>query len=131
MKNTVMLIGGIIVVLIPGGLTIMFIWALVFPKQRNLILNFIKRKKGDLKMAMLRIVGKSTPEDRKYVMKVDAAGIDSSRIDSANKAFSYVEAKHQERMTTFTPALMVGMFGIGAALIATLWILSSYFPITG
>ena len=84
-------------------------------------------------MAMEKMIGKLTPEDRKYVMKVDAAEIDASRIDSANKAFAYVEGKHQERMTTFTPALMVGCFGIGAALITALWVMASYniFPITG
>lgn len=131
MKNLLILIGGFIVILIPGGLTLLFIWAVIFPKHRNLIFNYIKRRKGDFKMGMERIIGKVTPEDRKYVMRVDATGIDASRINSADKAFSYVESKHNERMTTFTPALMVGMFGIGAALIATLWILSSYFPITG
>lgn len=82
-------------------------------------------------MAMERIIGKITPEDRKFVMRVDAAGIDASRIESADKAFAYVESKHNERMTTFTPAMMVGCFGIGAALIATLWVLSSYLPIVG
>ena len=80
-------------------------------------------------MYMQRIIGKSTPQDLTYVMKVDAAEIDASRINSANKAFEYIESKYQEKMTTFTPALMVGMFAIGAALIATLWILSSYYPI--
>ena len=131
MKNSLILIVGIIIVLIPGGLTLLFIGAIIFPKHRTLIINYIKRRKGDLKMAMEKIIGTTTPEDKKYVMKVDAAGIDASRIDSADKAFSYVEAKHQERMTTFTPAMMVGCFGIGAALIATLWVLSTYLPITG
>ena len=131
MKDKLLLITGIIVVLLPGGLTALVIWAIIFPKQRQNIFNYIKTKKGEITMAMEKMIGKLTPEDRKYVMKVDAAAIDASRIDSANKAFAYVEGKHQERMTTFTPALMVGCFGIGAALITALWVMASYnvFPI--
>ena len=133
MKDKLLLLAGIIAVLLPGGLTALVIWAIIFPKQRRKIFNYIKTKKGEITMAMEKMIGKLTPEDRKYVMKVDAAAIDASRIDSANKAFAYVEGKHQERMTTFTPALMVGCFGIGAALITALWVMASYniFPITG
>ena len=133
MKDKLLLITGIVVVLLPGGLTAMVIWAIIFPKHRQNIFNYIKTKKGEITMAMEKMIGKITPEDKKYVMKVDAAAIDSSRIDSANKAFAYVEAKHQERMTTFTPAMMIGCFGIGAALITALWVMASYniFPITG
>lgn len=133
MKDKLLLLAGIIAVLLPGGLTALVIWAIIFPKQRRKIFNYIKTKKGEITMAMEKMIGKLTPEDKKYVMKVDAAAIDASRIDSANKAFAYVEGKHQERMTTFTPALMVGCFGIGAALITALWVMASYniFPITG
>lgn len=133
MKDKLLLIVGIIAVLLPGGLTVLVIWAIIFPKQRRKIFNYIKTKKGEITMAMEKMIGKLTPEDKKYVMKVDAAAIDASRIDSANKAFAYVEGKHQERMSTFTPAMMIGCFGIGAALITALWVMASYniFPITG
>jgi UPF0716 family protein affecting phage T7 exclusion len=131
MKEKLMLMAGIIIVLLPGGLTALIIVAILFPKQRRKIFNYIKEQKGEFKMAMQKIIGKVTADDKKYIMKVDAGQIDASRIESADKAFAYVEGKHQERMTTFTPALMVGMFGIGAALITTLWILSDVFPLVG
>ena len=82
-------------------------------------------------MTMVTIIGKRTDEDQKYVSKLDLTSIDETRIEGADKAFAYVEAKHQERMTTFTPAMMVACFGIGAALIATLWVMSTYLPLTG
>jgi UPF0716 family protein affecting phage T7 exclusion len=129
MKKLLIVIAGTIILILPGGLTLMVIWSIIFPRHRKLIINLITKIKGDVIMAMQTIIGKRTDEDRKYVAKLDLSSIDSTRIESADKAFAYVEAKHQERMTTFTPALMVGMFGIGAALIATLWVLSSVFPV--
>jgi hypothetical protein len=129
MKNLLILITGLIIIILPGGLTLMVIWSIIFPRHRKLIFNFIKNTKGELTMSMHRIIGKRTADDHKYVAKLDLSSIDSTRIASADKAFAYVEAKHNEHMTTFTPAMMVACFGIGAALIATLWVLSSYLPI--
>jgi hypothetical protein len=80
-------------------------------------------------MAMSKIIGKRTEDDHQFVMKVDVSAIDKTRVDSANAAFKYVEAKHQERVTTFTPALMVACFGIGAAMISALWLMATYLPL--
>lgn len=128
MKKLLIVITGTTILILPGGLTLMVIWSIIFPRHRKLIFNFIKQIKGDA-MSMVKIIGKRTDEDHKYVAKLDLTEIDKTRINSANKAFEYVESKHQERMTTFTPALMVGCFGIGAALIATLWVLTSIYPV--
>lgn len=128
MKKLLIVMTGTTIIILPGGLTLMVIWSIIFPRHRKVILNFIKQIKGDA-MSMVKIIGKRTDDDQKYVSRVDVSVIDKTRIDSANKAFAYVEAKHQERMTTFTPALLVACFGIGAALITTLWVLSSIYPV--
>lgn len=76
-----------------------------------------------------KIEGKKTESDKQLITKVDIAELDVSRINSVNKAFEYIEKNAQEKAIAFTPAMMVACFGIGAGLIATLWVMATYLPV--
>lgn len=80
-------------------------------------------------MPMLeKIQGSSKESDRTYVSKIDLSDLEVSRINSVDKAFEYIERNAHEKATAFTPAMMVACFGIGAGLIASLWLMTTYLP---
>ena len=77
-----------------------------------------------------KINGIRKESDKDLVKKIDLTELDVNRINAVDNAFAYIERNATEKATAFTPAMMVACFGIGAGLIATLWIMSTYLPLT-
>ncbi len=121
---------GLFVLATPGVLTGIIAWSIIFPKHRKIIFNHLKSLKGDTMAAIQTIKGEKKASDKELVRRTDLAELDVNRIEGVDNAFAYLEEKHHEKATTFTPALMVAMFGIGAGLIGTLWLMSTYLPLT-
>lgn len=75
------------------------------------------------------IHGARKESDKKLVKKIDLTELDVNRINAVDNAFNYIERNAHEKATAFTPAMMVACFAIGAGLIATLWVMSTYLPV--
>jgi len=120
---------GLIVLMIPGGMPLLILWGIVFPRQRQEMLTIIFKLKGDIFMAVADsfkkgriLVGKSTEQDKEYAQKVDVGDLDNSRVEGVDKAFSYLETKLGEKAVSWAPAAVVVSFGLGAAVVVVLWI---------
>jgi len=123
---------GLIVLMIPGGMPLLILWGILFPRQRQEMLTIIFKLKGDIFMAVEsgldkikkgRILqGRITQQDKEYIQKVDIGDLDNSRVKGVDKAFSYLEMKLGEKAVSWAPAAVVVSFGLGAAVVAILWI---------
>ncbi len=76
-----------------------------------------------------KINGIRKESDTDLITKIDLTELDVNRINAVDNAFAYIERNAHEKATAFTPAMMVGCFAIGAGLIATLWIMTTYLPV--
>ena len=75
------------------------------------------------------IHGVRKESDKNLIQKIDLTELDVNRINAVDNAFAYIEMNAHEKATAFTPAMMVACFAIGAGLIGTLWIMSTYLPL--
>jgi hypothetical protein len=122
MRGTILTIVSLIILFVPGSLIILIAWSLVFPKHQKPVFKFIRTTKGN-NMRMKKILGIQTGWDHEYVSKVDLTDIDTITKKRVDKAFSYLEKKAKEK-PAYGAAKMVLCFGIGAAIVMVIWILS-------
>jgi hypothetical protein len=129
MKSFVLIVLGLLILLTPGGLTVLIIWSLIFPKHKTIILNFIIKIKRSISMEferkVVKIQGVSDPNDKQYAEKVDLSDLEHDRIKSVDGAFKYLEMRYDGSRGAAGPAMVVVAFAVGAVLIGTLWVISN------
>lgn len=48
MRSFILIVLGFLIILTPGGLTVLIVWGLIFPKHKTVLLNFIVETKRRL-----------------------------------------------------------------------------------
>jgi UPF0716 family protein affecting phage T7 exclusion len=129
MKSFVLIVLGLLILFTPGGLTVLIIWSLIFPRHKTVLLNFIIKTKRRISMEFerkaVKIKGMSESNDKQYAQKVDLSDLEKERVEGVDKAFKYLEMRYDGSRGAAGPALVVTAFAIGAGLIGTLWVISN------
>lgn len=133
MRFFILTIISLIVIIVPGVLSVLILWGMIFPKHRGYILKQMTLCKGELKMAITasfqKIVGRKTDSDHKYVERVNLSEIHKDRQLMVDKAFDYLISRERERAKAYGPGLIVLAAMVGAVLVGSLWFISINFPL--
>lgn len=132
MKNVLIAVILLIIILIPGLLSFVFLWGIIFPKHRNFILTKLK---GETNMALEKIHGRQRFDDIEIVKNLDVnkktnmlGALDEIRTKAVNNACKYVDSKIQERAIKIGAIGVVGCFSLGALFVGSIWFVFTYIP---
>ena len=88
-------------------------------------------------MALEKIIGKRNPgKDEELVKQIhlrtnELDRIDKSRKLAVNNATRFLDERYATKSAARGPALLIGIFALGAITVAALWMISTYVPFKG
>lgn len=130
MKNFLIVVGGILVMILPGAATILLLWTIVYPPHRRIVLNHLSKWKGDLFMSLNHVKGYKNETDKYLAEKVDFKDINTDRTPGTYYAWKYLISKNRViSQPAISPGLIVLAFGIGCGLVGFIWFMTIHFNI--
>jgi UPF0716 family protein affecting phage T7 exclusion len=127
MKNFLIITAGIIAIIVPGLLTVLLLWVLFYPPHREAVSTIINNWKGDFTMCLKKIKGMKSHYDQHLREREDLNNLEIDRSYGEYAAQKYLRYKEKlQSQIVGANSLIVLAFGIGCALVGSVWYVFSY-----